>query len=154
MATTASSARVQARPDEVWAVLATFGDISRWGRGVTHSTMLTSGPVGPGSVRRVQVGRVALRETIVRWEPDQAIGYTIAGLPPVVVSATNTWTLAPVGGGGTEITLTSDVSTRGGPAVARLVGRRLGQAGRDLVAGLVDDLSDTDGVQHRQGEDR
>lgn len=153
MATTASSARVQARPDEVWAVLATFGDISRWGRGVTHSTLLTSGPIGPGSVRRVQVGRVALRETIVRWEPGEALGYTIAGLPPIVQSATNTWTLAAVDGG-TEITLTSEVATRGGPVVARLVGRRLGDAGRDLVAGLVDDLSGTDGAQQRQGEER
>ena len=83
----------------------------------------------------MQVGRAALRETVVRWEPGQALAYDIAGLPAIVTAARNTWTLSP-SGAGTTVTLTGEVETRGGPLVARLVARQVGKAGDQLVESL------------------
>lgn len=141
MATTASTRWVRADPDEVWDVLAGFADISRWGRGVSQSSLLTLGPPGPGATRRVQVGRSALRETVLRWEPGHVLAYDIVGLPPVVREAGNTWTLE-ADGTGTLVTLTGAVETRGGPLIGRIVARRLGQANDELLAGLVDHLEE------------
>lgn len=136
MATTASRATVTAPVEAVWEALARFADISRWARAVTQSSMLTPGPVGPGACRRVQVGRMALRETIETWEPGERLGYRIDGLPAIVVSAANTWSLAPGEDGGTEITLTGEVATKVPPA-ARLVAGRVGKTNEDLLADLV-----------------
>jgi uncharacterized protein YndB with AHSA1/START domain len=137
----ASSTRLVAAPVEaVWRVLADFGAISRWGTGVDQSSMLSEGPVGLGSTRRVQVGRNTLRETITTWEPQSRLGYTLVGLPPVVRAATNTWSLVPEGAG-TAVTLTSEARTKGGPLLAHIVIGRLGKAGKQLVEGLAQHLS-------------
>jgi hypothetical protein len=140
MSRTSSSAFVPAGAEVVWATLSRFGEISQWGTGVDESSLLTAASDGVGATRRVQVGRNALRETITVWEPPRSLGYTILGLPPVVRSASNTWTLEPVGDG-TRVTLLSDVTTRGGPLVGRLVVRLLGKAGSKLVAGLAANLA-------------
>jgi hypothetical protein len=139
MVTTASHATVAAPVDAVWQALTAYGDIGRWASSVDHSSLLTDGPVGPGSVRRIQSGRTVLRETITRWEPGSALGYDIAGLPAVITAASNTWTLA-ADGAGTAITLTGEVETRGGPVVARLVSRRFATIGDQLVRGLAEHL--------------
>lgn len=135
MTTTASHVSVAAPVDMVWDLLAGFADISGWATSVSQSSLLTAGPPGPGTVRRVQVGRAALRETITAWEPGRTLAYDIAGLPAIVTAASNTWTLAP-DGAGTSVTLTGRVETRGGPLVARLVARQLGKAGDDLTGSL------------------
>jgi hypothetical protein len=121
--------------EDVWARLARFGDISEWGTGVSQSSLLTDASDGPGATRRVQVGRNALRETITQWQPPRSLGYSIEGLPPVVRQASNMWVLSAEAGG-TRVTLTSSVTTKGGPLVSRLVVRRLGKAGKQLVGGL------------------
>lgn len=139
MTTTASQVSVAAPVDVVWDLLAGFADISSWASTVSQSSLLTPGPPGPGTVRRVQVGRAALRETITTWEPGETLAYDIAGLPAIVTAASNTWTLAP-DGAGTSVTLTGRVETRGGPLVARLVARQLGKAGDDLTRSLGDHL--------------
>ena len=135
MTTTVSQVSVDAPADAVWDLLAGFADISSWASNVSQSSLLSSGPVGLGSVRRVQVGRAALRETVTAWEPARTLAYDIAGLPPVVTAASNTWTLEPAGTG-TAVTLTTEAQTRGGPLIARVVGRKLGQAGDDLTRSL------------------
>ena len=66
--------------DTVWATLADFGGLARWGRGIDHSTMLTPPrPDDPtlrvGDRRRVQIGRAALVETVI--EREEAPGLTI-----------------------------------------------------------------------------
>jgi len=135
MTSTASHVSVAAPVEEVWDLLADFAGISSWASNVSQSSLLTATARGPGAVRRVQVGRAALRETVVRWEPGRALAYDIAGLPSVVAAARNTWTLEPRGPG-TAVTLTGEVETRGGPLVARLVARQVGKAGDELVQSL------------------
>jgi hypothetical protein len=137
MASTSSSALVPASVEAVWATLARFGDLSEWGTGVAQSSLLTKADEGLGMTRRVQVGRNALRETVTVWEPLGRIGYRILGLPPVVIAASNTWTLA-VEGHATRVTLTSEAQSKAGPLVSRLVARKLGRAGKGLVQDLLE----------------
>ncbi|MEP9364940.1 SRPBCC family protein [Nocardioides sp. CN2-186] len=139
MTTTVSQMSVEASVDAVWDVLAGFADISRWANGVSQSSLLSAGSPGPGAVRRVQVGRSALRETVTTWEPGSRLAYDIAGLPAIVKSASNTWTLEP-DARGTSITLTGAIETRGGPLVAKIVAGKVGQANEDLVQDLASHL--------------
>ena len=128
-----------ARPrDDVWAVLADFGAISVWAPNVDHSCLTTGAGEGVDATRRVQVGRNALLERIVRWEPGEQLAYVLEGLPPVVRSATNTWTLTG-SGDSTTATLASSIDTGPRPpqkAVGRVVGRTLGKASRQMLGGL------------------
>jgi hypothetical protein len=135
MTSTASNVSVAAPVDVVWDLLAGFADISSWAGNVSQSSLLTAGAPGVGTVRRVQVGRATLRETVTVWEPGRALGYDIAGLPAIVTAANNTWTLAP-DGTGTSVTLTGTVQTRGGPLVTRLVARQVGKACDELTQSL------------------
>lgn len=126
---------VEAPIGDVWATLADFGGLSRWGGGVSHSSLLSKATEGLGAVRRVQVGRNTLRESVAAWDPPLRLAYDITGLPPVVRRARNTWSLQPAAGG-TEVRLTSEVDTVGPPVVAKLVARRLAAASDQLLAGL------------------
>lgn len=135
MTTTQSQMSVRATPDEVWDLLSGFADISRWASAVAQSSMLSQGSPGPGAVRRVQIGRAALRETVTAWEPGRTLSYDIAGLPAVVRSASNTWTLEP-DATGTSVTVTGTLETRGGPLVAKIVGSKVGQANESLLQDL------------------
>ena len=141
MATTSSVIILPVPLETVWATLACFEDVAQWGRGVDQSSLLTEAPSGIGAVRRVQVGRATLRETIVVWQPLRALGYTIEGLPAIVRSATNTWTLAAQGNGSqTSVTLSCEVVTKAGRLLDRVVARKIGGANVELLAGLADHL--------------
>lgn len=136
------SRSVAADTETVWAILGDFDGISRWAGAVSHSSPLTSPATGLGSVRRVQVGREALREQVVVWEPPHRLTYTIEGLPAVVLRARTTWTLTAEGTG-TRVTISSEVTTRP-PLLARLVARRLAAECGRLLADLVE--------QHHQSQ--
>lgn len=130
---------IAAQPDAVWAVLAAFGRISEWASNVDHSCLVTQTATGVNAVRRVQVGRNALLERVVEWEPGHQLSYVLEGLPPVVKSVINTWQLEPVGES-TRVTL----STKIGPAgprppqqvAAKVFGRVLAKASKQLLDGL------------------
>ena len=122
----------------VWAVLADFEAISRWAPNVDHSCSTTSTADGVGATRRIQSGRNTLLETLTEWGPERVLAYSIAGLPPVVRSVTNTWRLDDLGAV-TEVTLTSTIDTGPRPpqmVVGRVVGRVLAKASRQMLDGL------------------
>jgi len=125
--------RVAASPERVWAALADFGHISRWADNVDHSTLLTDRRDGVGAVRRVQLGRNALLETIVEWEPGSGLAYSVEGLPPVVRGVVNAWSLEDAGGA-TVVRLTARIDAN--PLVGLVVGRVMGRELRRLVTGL------------------
>lgn len=122
--------------DSVWAVLADFGAISRWGGGVDHSELLSAVNGGIGTERRIQVGRNALREQVVRWEPGRGLSYRVTGLPPRF-AVTSTWELSDAPEG-TSVVLRTEVT--GPPFVTQLVARRMGRAGDRLLDGLAQHL--------------
>lgn len=138
MAEIAHATSIARLPEDIWAVLADFGGISRWAPNVDHSCLATSQREGAGTVRRVQVGRNALLERVVEWEPGEGLAYAIEGLPPVVRSVGNTWSLE-ADSGATRVTLRTRVDTGPRPPqqlVARAIGRVMGKASVQMLAGL------------------
>lgn len=144
MAEVVEESSIARSSDAVWAVLADFGAISRWAPNVDHSCVATEQADGVGAVRRVQVGRNAFLERVVAWEPGHELGYSIEGLPPVVRSVTNTWTLEG-SGASTTVTLTSRVDAGPRPPqqlIARIAGKGLAKASREMLAGLTSHLEE------------
>ncbi len=125
--------------EAVWRVLAAFDRIAEWAPNVDHSCLLTDQEWGVGAVRRVQVGRAVLIETVRSWEPGSSLSYAITGLPKVVRSVVNTWQLDPFGSG-TRVTLITDIDTGPRPPqqlIARFIGRKLAEASDEMLDGLV-----------------
>ena len=138
MADIEESATIAASSDRVWVVLSDFGAIASWASNVDHSCLTTARREGVGAVRRVQVGRNALLEEVVEWEPGERLAYSIEGLPSVVRSVVNTWTLV-ADGDSTTVTLTSRIDAGPRPPqqlVARAIGKGLAKASRQMLDGL------------------
>lgn len=136
--------RIAHPPEVVWKALSDFGAISRWAPKVDHSSLTTDRAEDVGTTRRVQVGRTALLERVTGWEPTRRLSYEIDGLPPVVRSATNTWELA-ASGDDTKVTLTSHIDAGHRPPqqlIARVVGRAMAKASREMLAGLQQHLEE------------
>ncbi len=138
MASASTSRSIDAPVAEVWSALADFGRIAVWAPSVDHSEVIPTGATGVGTTRRIQARRRVLLETIVSWEIETELSYSIAGLPPLLGGTTNTWNLIPAGPA-TRVTLTFDVAS--GPRVvvkpaATAVARRFGVINDGLLAGL------------------
>lgn len=145
MATVVKSISVSATDQSVWAVLADFASIVSWAPGVDHSCLLSEQTEGVGTIRRIQAGRTTLVETVERWAPEATLRYAITGLPPVIRSVTNTFSVAR-SGDATTITLTTEVDAGPRPpqqAIAKLVGRKLGQASDQMLVGLAEHIRET-----------
>jgi len=144
IAVASRTATVPAPADTVWAVLADFGALARWVPEVEHACLLHGGSPGVGTVRRVQVGRTTLLETVTAWSPPEHLAYDITGLPPVLRHVGNDWRLRSVGDG-TEVTLTTTVDAGPRPpqrAIARLVARRMATTFDQMLAGLAAALAE------------
>ena len=129
---------VPAAPDVVWRVLADFGTLARWAPNVDHSCLLTEQHEEVDTVRRVQVGRTTLVETVVAWTPSELLSYEIAGLPPMLGRVMNTWTLTPESDG-TKVTLTTDIADGARllkRIAAKVAGRKFGSSSDEMLGGL------------------
>ena len=133
------SRTIRAQPQAIWDVLADFGAVSSWVPGADHSCLLDAGPGDPvvGTARRVQVGRNALVERLIEFDPPTALAYSIEGLPPRLGALANRWTLRPVGDA-TAVTITSTIAGSGPLAavVGRIVGRAMIKSSDAMLAGL------------------
>lgn len=132
---------VPAPPDQVWATLAAFDEISRWAPNVDHSVYTTVVTEGVGTARRVQAGRVALLETVTEWEPTSRLAYTLDGLPPLAERVVNQWDLAadPEDPDRTVATLTTVIEPATGPRGrigTSVLGRVLTKASDAMLDGL------------------
>ncbi|MEO1061819.1 MAG: SRPBCC family protein [Actinomycetota bacterium] len=142
------SGEVAATPVEVWAVLGDFPAISRWAPHVDYSCALGATEVGPGAARRIQAGRSTLVERVLVWDPPTTLSYSVEGLPPIVRSATNTWTVgaAPIGA---TVSLASRLEVGPRPPhrlAGRVVARLLARTSERLLAALAADLDTTRGA--------
>jgi hypothetical protein len=132
------TAEVAGSPADVWVALAAFDRISAWADNVDHSALLTDGPPGVGTARRVQVGRMALVETITTWIPEVELAYTISGLPPVVGSVENRWNLRSADRG-TLVSLTTSIDPGISPTGrlgSRVLALALRRASDQLLSGM------------------
>lgn len=138
MTTVERSTRIAAPIEAVWAVLADFDSISAWAGFVDHACLTSDRSDGVGMARRIQTGRTTVIETVTAWEPPHELSYAISGLPPVIKSVTNTWSLADAAGS-TTARLVSEIDAGHRPPqrlVAKAVGRKLGQSSDEMLAGL------------------
>ena len=143
MATVMKSTTIPASVDAVWAVLADFAAISQWAPNVDHSCLMSDQTEGVGMVRRIQTGRTTVVETVEHWEPGAALRYAITGLPPIVRSVTNQWSIESHGDA-TTATLTTEIDAGPRPpqqGIAKAVGRKFGQASDAMLAGLATHFS-------------
>jgi carbon monoxide dehydrogenase subunit G len=152
MTTVMKSSTIPASVDAVWAVLADFATISQWAPNVDHSCLLSDQADGVGMVRRIQTGRTTVVETVEHWEPGVALRYAITGLPPIIRSVTNTWSLESQVAG-TVASLTTEIDA--GPrlpqqGIAKVVGRKLGQASDEMLAGLANHFATSPEQQEQQ----
>lgn len=139
---------------DVWAVLADFESIARWAPNVAHSSLTTGRCDGVGAGRRVQVGRNALIEVVITWEPEQTLAYELSGLPPIVRSVVNEWRLEPAGMHTTTVSLTSRIEAGSRPpqkVAARAFGRVLARSSRTLLDGLRDHVERAAAAASRHG---
>lgn len=140
---------VVAPPQVIWEVLADFGSLSSWADDVDHSCVLHHGQDGPlGTTRRVQVGRNTFVERIIDFDPPVTLAYRVEGLPPLVHTAVNRWTLAPKESGATVVTLTSTLNVDAGPlsgAAERVACRAMAMRSDRLLAGLAHRLENVHG---------
>jgi carbon monoxide dehydrogenase subunit G len=143
MATVVKSMEIPAPADAVWAVLADFPRISAWASNVDHSCLMSEKTEGVGMVRRIQSGRTTVVETVEYWDPGVALRYAITGLPPVIRSVTNTWSVLP-DGNATIVNLITEIDAGPRPpqqGIAKLVGRKLGEASDQMLSGLAAHLA-------------
>ncbi|MEX0768828.1 MAG: SRPBCC family protein [Microthrixaceae bacterium] len=129
---------VAASSEQVWDLLAAFDAISSWAKNVDHSSLLTTLNGGVGAARRVQVGRLALIESVTVWETMNELAYSIQGLPPVVKSVTNQWRMTSRGAD-TEVSLTTLIDPGGAPRgkiAAAVLGAVLGRASLQMLKGM------------------
>lgn len=137
---------IAASPTQIWEVLADFGAIASW-VDVDHSCILTHGPDGlVGTARRVQIGRNTLVETITECDPQYVLAYEIEGLPKVLGTVSNRWTLEPTSGGETIVTITTTVrkgSGRTQQLVERLTSQALARGSDIMLAALAKRLENT-----------
>ena len=144
MATVTHEMSVAASPQVVWGVLADFDRIAGWAQDIDHSCRLTERQDGVGAERRVQIKSTVVLERITVWQPEKTLAYEVIGLPPVVSSFVNEWTLE-ADGDRTQVTLVGHVEPGPKPPmkpVARLVARLSGSVHqrllRDLAAAAAD----------------
>lgn len=143
------SRTISAQSQAIWAVLADYGALSSWAEHADHSCILNRGRDGEamGTTRRIQMGRNALVERIVEFNPPMALSYTIEGLPSRLRHVVNRWTLR-LTDEATEVTLTSRVEIGTNP-VARAaewaICRGMAKESDSMLAGLARRTENTHG---------
>lgn len=129
---------VAAPVEAVWAVLADFDRLASWAQEIDHSCQLSERSDGVGTERRVQVKSNVVLERVTVWQPEERLAYEIVGLPNVVSSVVNEWTLKP-DGNRTRLALTAKVEPGPKPPmklVARLLAKQMGSVNQRLLRDL------------------
>ena len=133
------SSSLRFEPAEVWDVLADFGAIATWAGFVEHSSLLWTGPIEVGTTRRIQMGSMVVLERIVDLDAPTTLAYEIEGLPKLVSSVRNRWTVAPSSDGGTDVSIATTVTVGSRPPqrlAERVLGRVLASRSDAMLKGL------------------
>ncbi len=119
-------------------MLRDFSRIAGWAQEIDHSCALTERREGVGTERRVQVKSNVLLERVTVWEPNEALAYEIVGLPSLVSSVVNEWTLT-ADRDRTQLALSAHVEPGPRPPMklaARLLARQMGSVNQRLLRDL------------------
>ena len=133
---------ISATRDAVWAVLADFGNISRWNDGVKNSWL--TGPVstGVGATRHCDLKPLGqLEETVREWVENERMVVQIDSVKVLPIeSGQVTFSLIHGGEGATKVTVDYDYTTKWG-AVGRLLDSRIAKQLSTGFEGFLDDLA-------------
>lgn len=141
MAEIVRSAELRGPMEDLWARLSDLEGLGEWAPGVDHVRLVTERREGPGAARRVQLGQIAVIETVVAWQAPALLSYRIEGLP-FTDSVVTTWNLAGPDrepGGVITATVRTRMQRRPGPPAAvaqRLLVRRMGRFAEQMLEGL------------------
>ena len=83
--------------ENVWSVLADFGQVSKWAPSVTHSYSTSVENSGPDAARHCDVkGFGGVEENITEWNEGRNFSYSVTGVGPIS-EANSTWSVTPMG---------------------------------------------------------
>jgi len=126
MSTLEMQVRIAAPVEEVWAVLADFGNVAQWIPTINHAVITNGLAAGVNCTRECTVEGIGkITEQIVEWNEGESYTYEIGAVGPVK-RARNTWAVR-ADGKGTLVTINGRFELRFGPLGAvldRLVMRR------------------------------
>ncbi len=110
---------IDAPAEQVWEVLADFGNVYKWAPAVTHSYSTSESNGGPNSSRHCDIrGFGSVDEDILEWAEGKSFRYSATPLGPIGESV-SLWAVEPRGDGSTVI-LEFEYGTRFGLAGALL----------------------------------
>jgi len=140
---TVSVNRMIAAPREaVWAVLADFGNISRWNDGVKNSWLTGGEATGIGATRHCDLQPIGkLEETVTEWVPNERMVVRIddAKVLPIA-SGEVTFSLLHGGEGKTKVNVAYDYTTKWG-FVGRALDSTIAAQLTTGFEGFLDDLA-------------
>jgi uncharacterized protein YndB with AHSA1/START domain len=103
----ASTVKIDAPPEKVWALLADQEGWPRWFKGMQKVTV--EGTPGVGTGRKMHLGGpVVLDEVITHWEPNRLFGYKVRN-NPLVKGHQGLIAITPAYGGGVVVTYTTEL---------------------------------------------
>ncbi len=124
----------------VWAVLADYPNIMDWNDGVANSFAIGDQLDGLGAQRRCELNPSgAMRETITRWTPEEAMVVAVDQIEKLPVNvASMAFTLADRGDR-TSVTMSYDYAPKGGPlgfVVAAMLARPMAKGFNGFIESL------------------
>ena len=145
MRTITQSVTINRPVEEVWDVIGTFENTTRWSRGVLEARQTSDGPLGVGSTLQTVVKAFGRRRTadylVTEYEPNHAFAFEVTSGP---ITSRARYSVEPAGAG-TRLTASGHAAATGlyrllAPIIVRTVKRHseadLGNVKRILEASV------------------
>lgn len=141
MGTVTVSRMISAPREAVWAVLADFGNISRWNEGVKNSWLTGAESTGVGATRHCDLKPLGkLEETVLEWVPNERMVVRIDDAKALPIATGEvTFSLIHGGEGSTKVDVNYRYSTKWGP-IGRLLDSTVASQLTTGFEGFLDDL--------------
>jgi ligand-binding SRPBCC domain-containing protein len=92
--------RIDARPEQVWSVLASLDALAEYDPGVARSEIVSDARQGPGAARKCELAPGGwFKERVTAWRPNEALSFELYECTLPVRALRHSYTLAPDGGG-------------------------------------------------------
>ena len=139
MATVHQEITIDAPVEQVWAVLADFGGVSKWNPMVSHSVTTSDDASGVGCVRTCEVsGMGRVTEEATEWVEGESLSVTVEGAP-MLRSMSARMAVQPEGSG-TRATMDAEFTVKFGPIgavmAAVMMKPKLASTMREALGGL------------------
>jgi hypothetical protein len=109
-----TSVTIDAKREDVWAVLAEFDDVYTWAPGVTKSYGIGKQEIGVGHGRHCDIaGFGGLEEYITQWEENRGLTYNVSPVGPLR-DGLSRWTVSDAGAGKTRLDIRLSYNLRFG----------------------------------------